>query len=411
MKDNPQLQHDDLPIWLALKYKFERLHVSNTPCRPSSIRLRDQDDPHDYAHPEGENSAKRQKTSEYGTYVSGESSSGQVHESKPGPTTLGNQEQLDDFDFWTDSYATDDDEPSTEKVLQELVEEISQTVDEAKLHKVIDEMLRQRCTSTDEHPCHKDPKAPALSLVNQDLLYLKKGNSEPEKIVLSLHKFHAVIFPNDDIEERTSRWKQKELGKLKEVDYSNSKIVQIIKTYWELGHEHKFITEIIVRRANGSIVSLTESDYKNLNKNDSEDLYLLIVNGKLDDYAETRLLWSLSVFIRSAHGYVTPSLSKEDAEYLQLFEEEIEERLKYRAQMRRWEIAGVEVIANIPEEEHEGHPLDQPITWLGSSPKEATWEEFSEFQTTYPFYLLEDKVNFKGEESVTPVLQEDGRPE
>ncbi|GJR79611.1 retrovirus-related pol polyprotein from transposon TNT 1-94 [Tanacetum coccineum] len=38
--------------------------------------LRDQDDPHDDAHPEGENSAKRQKTSEYEAYVSGESSSG-----------------------------------------------------------------------------------------------------------------------------------------------------------------------------------------------------------------------------------------------------------------------------------------------------------------------------------------------
>ncbi|GJZ56169.1 hypothetical protein Tco_0611362 [Tanacetum coccineum] len=161
---------------------------------------------------------------------------------------------------------------------------------------------------------------------------------------------------------------------------------------------------------------------RTLNKNDIEDLYLLIVNGKVDDYAETGLLWSLSVFIKSTviweivhdfqlgvesyqqkvnliaptitflgiekykmfsivsepiyviiyknskkekrvirhqevhmfcddtlkrvleglksynnnvkHGYVTLSLSKEDAEYLQLFEEEIEERLKHREQMR-----------------------------------------------------------------------------
>ncbi|GKE61494.1 hypothetical protein Tco_1511861, partial [Tanacetum coccineum] len=50
---------------------------------------------------------------------------------------------------------------------------------------------------------------------------------------------------------------------------------------------------------NGSIVSITEPDYKNLNKNDIEDIYLLIVNGKVDDYIETGLLWSLSVFIRS----------------------------------------------------------------------------------------------------------------
>ncbi|GKB66936.1 ribonuclease H-like domain-containing protein [Tanacetum coccineum] len=38
------------------------------------------------------------------------------------------------------------------------------------------------------------------------------------------------------------------------------------------------------------------------------------------------------------YGYVTHNLSKEDVEYLQLFAEEIEERLKYRDQMRRWEM-------------------------------------------------------------------------
>ncbi|GJU04320.1 hypothetical protein Tco_1114658 [Tanacetum coccineum] len=288
--------------------------------------------------------------SEYGTYVFEESSSGQVNESESGPSTLGNQEQLDDFDFWTNSYATDDDELPNEKVSQELVEEMSQTVDETKLRKVPTPVIQS---------CQRDPKAHALSLVNQDLLYLKKGNSGPEKIVMSLHKFPAIIFPNDDIEERTSIW---------------------------------FITEIIARRGNGNIVSITESYYKNLNKNDIKDMYLLIVNGKVDDYAETGLLWSFLVFIRSTmiwervydfqlgvesyqqkvnltvptitfpgiekykfcdatlkrvlerlksynnnvkHGYVTPSLSKEDAEYLQLFKEEIEEWLKHRDQMRR----------------------------------------------------------------------------
>ncbi|GJR45758.1 hypothetical protein Tco_1313861, partial [Tanacetum coccineum] len=176
----------------------------------------------------------------------------------------------------------------------------------------------------------RDPEAPPLSLINQELLYLKKGSSVPEKIVLSLHKFPAIIFNDDDIKERTSRWvnkcvkkfnpyarygvehwknphlkifyirKQKEPGKPKEVIYSNSMIIQVIKTYWELGHKHKFITEIVVRRANECIVSITDPDYKNLNKNDIEDMYLLIMNGKVPYYAETGLLWSLSVFIRSS---------------------------------------------------------------------------------------------------------------
>nr|GEZ24929.1 hypothetical protein [Tanacetum cinerariifolium] len=83
MRDNSQLQQDDLPIWLALKYKFERLHVVTTSCSPSAVRLRDQDDPHDDAHLEGEDSAKRQKTSEHETFVFEESSSGQYFKSKP----------------------------------------------------------------------------------------------------------------------------------------------------------------------------------------------------------------------------------------------------------------------------------------------------------------------------------------
>ncbi|GJW09281.1 hypothetical protein Tco_1575108 [Tanacetum coccineum] len=404
---------------------------------PSAVRLRDQDDPHDDAHPEGENSTKRQKTSEYEAYVSGESSYGQVNEEERGPSTLSNQEQEDDYDFWTDSYALDDNEIPTKQVSQDIMEEVSVNIDEAKLSKFADEMLRQRCTSGDEHQYHidqmknffKNPEAPTLSLINQDLLYLKKGSSGPEKIVLSLHKFPAIIFNDDDIEERTSRWvnkcvkkfnpyarygvehwknphakifyirKQKEPGKPKEEVYSNSKIIQVIKTYWELGHEHKFVTEIVARRANECIVSITEPDYKNLNKNDIEDMYLLIMNGKVPDYAETGLLWSLSVFIRSSviwervhdfqlgiesyqqkvnltaptisfpgvekhkmfsiiyepvhgiiyknskkekrvmrHSEIHKELTNDEVEYLKLFEEEIEVRLKYRNQMRRWEM-------------------------------------------------------------------------
>ncbi|GJS71318.1 hypothetical protein Tco_0704159 [Tanacetum coccineum] len=279
------------------------------------------------------------------------------------------------------------------------MEEVPLIIDEAKLRKMADEMLRQRCTSGDEHQYHIDQMKnflksdivwETLSRINQDLLYLKKGNSGPEKIVLSLHKFPAIIFNDDDIEERTSRWvnksvkkfnpyarygvehwknphakifyirKQKEPGKPKEEIYSNSKI----------------------------------PDYKNLNKNDIEDIYLLIMNGRVPDYADTGLLWSLSIFIRRIeehdmfsiiyepvhgiiyknskkekrvmrhieihkfceatlnrvleglksynndvkYGYAQKDLSKDETEYLNFFEEEIEERLKHRRHMRRWEM-------------------------------------------------------------------------
>ncbi|GJZ76889.1 retrovirus-related pol polyprotein from transposon TNT 1-94 [Tanacetum coccineum] len=61
------------------------------------VRPRDQDDPHDDAHPEGENSAKRQKTSKYEAHVAGESS-GQVNEKEQGQS-LQESRQTDDYDF------------------------------------------------------------------------------------------------------------------------------------------------------------------------------------------------------------------------------------------------------------------------------------------------------------------------
>ncbi|GJR39295.1 hypothetical protein Tco_1214979 [Tanacetum coccineum] len=220
------------------------------------------------------------------------------------------------------------------------MEEVSLTIDEAMLKKIDDEMLRQRCTSGDEHQyhidqmknflktdivwesrkeilvsshprkttplvqsCQRDPEALPLSLINQDLLYLKKGSSWPEKIVLSLYKFPAIIFNDDDIEERTSRWVNKCVKKFNPyarygVEHWKNPHAKIcyIRKQKEPGKPN----EIVARKANECIVSITESDYKNLNKNDIEDMYLLIMNGKVPDYAETGLLWSLSVFIRSS---------------------------------------------------------------------------------------------------------------
>ncbi|GKB30939.1 hypothetical protein Tco_0870340 [Tanacetum coccineum] len=141
------------------------------------------------------------------------------------------------------------------------------------------------------------------------------------------------------------------------------------------------------------MVSITNPDYKNLNKNVIEDMYLLCINGKLgvDSYQQKvnltaptitfpgiekhkmfsiiseplygiiyknskkekrvmghqevhkfcdatlkRVLEGLKSYKNDVkHGYVTSSLSKEDAKYLQLFEEEIKERLKHHDQMRR----------------------------------------------------------------------------
>ncbi|GJU22045.1 retrovirus-related pol polyprotein from transposon TNT 1-94 [Tanacetum coccineum] len=370
MKADPQLQQQDIAIWLAFQMKCERNTVLQTTCRTPAVRPRDQDDPHDDAHPEGENSVKRQKTSEYEAYVSGESSSGQVFQEEQAPSTLGNQEQNDDFDFWTDSYASDDDEIPSKQVSQEIMEEVSLTIDEAKLRKMANEMLRQRCTSGDEHQYHIDQMK---NFLKNDItfLYLRKEYSGTEKIVLLLHKFPAIIFNDDDIEERTSIWVNKVCKKL-----------------------HPYADMVLILEESSCDISHKET--RRALEKPNKEIYSNSKIIQVPDYADTGLLWSLSVFIRSSviwervhdfqlgiesyqqkvnltaptmtfpgiedhemfsiiyepvhgfiyknskkekrYGYVQKDLTKDETEYLKLFEEEIEERLKHRRQMRRWEM-------------------------------------------------------------------------
>nr|GFB20421.1 hypothetical protein [Tanacetum cinerariifolium] len=200
-----------------------------------------------------------------------------------------------------------------------LQEQVSLNVDEAKLKKIADEMLRQRCTLGYEHQYHIDQMK---NFLKSDIVWESHKEihvpphprkttpivlSWPKKIVLSLHKFPAVVFNNDDIEEQTSRWVNKCVNNfnpyarygVKHWKNPHAKIFYIRKQK-EPGKPKEFITEISARRANECIVSITEPDFKNLNKNDIKDMYLLIMNGKVPDYAETGLLWYLSVFIRSS---------------------------------------------------------------------------------------------------------------
>ncbi|GJV96629.1 hypothetical protein Tco_1548206 [Tanacetum coccineum] len=362
------LQQQDIAIWLALQMKFENLQVQQNTCRPSAVRLRDQDDPHDDAHHEGENSAKRQKTSEYEAYVFGESSSGQVNEEKRGPSTSGNQEQEDDYDFWTDSYALNDDEIPSKQVSQDIMEEVSLTIDEAKLKKIADEMLRQRCTSGDEHQyhidqiknflksdivwesrkeilvsphprkttplvqsCQRDHEAPALSLINQDLLYMKKGSSGLEKIVLWVNK--CVKKFNPYAQYGVKHWKnphakifyirkQKEPGKPNEEvpDYAEIGLLWSLSVFirssviWERVHDFQLGIESYQQKVNLTAPTIS---FPGVEK------HRIVLEG----------LKSYNNDVK--YGYVQRELTNDEVEYLKLFEEEIKVILKYRNQMRR----------------------------------------------------------------------------
>ncbi|GJR09733.1 hypothetical protein Tco_0792385 [Tanacetum coccineum] len=112
----------DMANTVPSQIKFEKHVPLVKPCRITAVRTRDHEDHHnDNAHPEGESSAKRQKTSEHETYTTGESSSPQaMNESTP--FSSGTQEQREDFDAWQDGQGTNDDEVPDEEVSSELLE-------------------------------------------------------------------------------------------------------------------------------------------------------------------------------------------------------------------------------------------------------------------------------------------------
>ncbi|GJT61115.1 hypothetical protein Tco_1004648 [Tanacetum coccineum] len=60
---------------------------------------------------------------------------------------------------------------------------------------------------------------------------------------------------------------------------------------------------------------------------------------KFCDATLNRVLEGLKSYINDVkYGYIQRDLNKYEVEYLKLFAEEIEVRLKYRNQMRRWEM-------------------------------------------------------------------------
>ncbi|GKD51770.1 hypothetical protein Tco_1280746, partial [Tanacetum coccineum] len=294
-----------------------------------AVRPRDQDDPHDDAPPE---------TSEYEAY----------------------------------SYASDDDEISMKQVSQDIMEEVSLTINEAELNKISDEI------------CQRDPEAPALSLINQDLLYFKKGNSGPEKIVLPPHKFPAIIFNDVYIEEWTSRWVNKCVKKLNPyarygVEHWKNPHAKIfyIKRQKEPGKPRKLFIQIqrsfkLPKRTRNWAMNTRylladhewqESYQQNVNLTaptisfpgiEKHKMFSIIyepVHGIIykNSKKEKRVMRHSEIHkfcdatLKSynndvKYGYKQRDLTIDEVEYLKLFEEEIEVRLKYRNQMRRWEM-------------------------------------------------------------------------
>ncbi|GJZ84650.1 retrovirus-related pol polyprotein from transposon TNT 1-94 [Tanacetum coccineum] len=156
----------------------------------------------------------------------------------------------------------------------------------------------------------RNPNEPPRYLYNKDLFFLKNGNIEEKKYILSLYKIHAELFPEADLEEKMNHWVQKEFKNFNEDarlsiqhwkdswhkrvykqnqrkvrdnpgDYvSNHRITKVVRITTDQLYALDFMEQIIVMRENDKPDSFSEADFKYLNKNDIEDLYYLCRNKK-----------------------------------------------------------------------------------------------------------------------------------
>ncbi|GJR61536.1 hypothetical protein Tco_1503698 [Tanacetum coccineum] len=162
----------------------------------------------------------------------------------------------------------------------------------------------------------------------KDLFFLKYGNTEEKKYILSPHKIHAEEFPEPHLEEKLYRWVQKEFKTFNEDArlsiqhwkdswhkrvykqnqkkvrknpkdyYSNHRITEVVRIVTDQPHGLDFMEQILVMRANDKPYSFSEADFKYLKKNDIEDLYYLCRSKEIDN-RKIKLMKSLITFIRS----------------------------------------------------------------------------------------------------------------
>nr|GEW72965.1 hypothetical protein [Tanacetum cinerariifolium] len=173
---------------------------------------------------------------------------------------------------------------------------------------------------------------------NNDLFYLKKGNTKAKKWTLSLHKIYATSFSKEYLEELLKRWSTRKKHRKERLDpkevYSDHQIVEVIRIANEKEYGQDFMEEIIVKRADGKAYIFSRSDYKYLSKDDIEDMKKRVMNieniPKFGDATLKKILEKvLKINRESRLGFKDPPLSDVAKEVMEILEE-IQKRLKHR---------------------------------------------------------------------------------
>ncbi|GJW09218.1 hypothetical protein Tco_1575045, partial [Tanacetum coccineum] len=225
------------------------------------------------------------------------------------------QDRANDIELWEalrQENVIDEYEVIPEDETPELIAEF-QNVDKrvptifncARIEATLKDTLSNQFRNTEENP-----NEPLRYLYNKDLFFLKYGNTEEMKYILSLHKIHAEEFLEPDLEEKLNRWvrkefktfnedarlsiqhwkdswnkrvykqNQKKVRKNLEDYYTNYRITEVVRIVTDQPHGLDFMEQILMMRANDKPDCFSKADFKYLNKNDIEDLYYLCQSKK-----------------------------------------------------------------------------------------------------------------------------------
>ncbi|GKF53524.1 hypothetical protein Tco_0160434 [Tanacetum coccineum] len=171
------------------------------------------------------------------------------------------------------------------------------------------------------HSCQGDPKAPPMTLLNQDLLCVngKVDNNKETGLLGSL----TVFIISTIIWERVHDF---HLGMESYQQIVN--LTALIITF--PGIEEYELFTITFESVIGMI-------YEN-NKKEKRVMIHKEIH-KFCDATLKRVLERRKKYNKDVkYGHVDPSPNDADAEYFRFYEEDIEDRLKHRDQMRRWEM-------------------------------------------------------------------------
>ncbi|GJW67052.1 hypothetical protein Tco_0121476 [Tanacetum coccineum] len=344
IKRSLQDRADNITLWEALRYKFEKSSTYNTSCRADDFHSHHDEHQDDDAPPEGEKRVKRSKKSK----------------SSKMEATL--RDSLSNLSRNAKEYAYHL-EQSTSFMENQLVWESRQQDIPRTIPKTLIFYGPQRNLNEPPRP-----------LYNKDLFFLKYGNTEEKKYILSFHKIHAEEFPKPDLEEKLNRWVRKEFKTFNEDArlsiqhwkdswhkrvynknqkkvkknlkdyYSNHRITEVVRIVTDQPHGLDFMEQILVNLTAPTLTFPGIEEYAPYTIVDKLQMGFIYLNSKYEKRVmyleeivkfcdatlekvlnEVKLRMFESKFLKKP-----PLLGELDQDIMKAYEREISKRLSHR---------------------------------------------------------------------------------